>query len=243
MRSGIATWLTKGLVLIVLATGLTGCQTKAPSRSTISGEPATLRSLYGLAAPSTISSDKTALLLVDYQREFVDGDLPVPGAQQAIAHAAALRHWAHEKGIFVVEVQNVSSLPTSPVFRSGSPEVAIVPELRPGPDDFVLTKSMAGAFSRTDLDRILREKKKVDTVIVAGFMTHLAVDTTARDASVLGYKVIVASDACSTRALPSALGGGSLDAATVHRAALASLADRFADVLTTAQIEDLAVND
>ena len=35
-------------------------------------------------------------------------------------------------------------------------------------------------------------------------MTHLAVDTTAREATALGYQVVVVADACATRALPDA---------------------------------------
>jgi hypothetical protein len=53
--------------------------------------------------------------------------------------------------------------------------------------------------------------------------------------TVLGYHVVVASDACTTRPLRD-IDGGVVDAATVHRVALASLADRFADVMPASRV-------
>jgi nicotinamidase-related amidase len=104
--------------------------------------------------------------------------------------------------------------------------------LQPRDGELVRTKRLAGAFSRTDLDGSLRALG-VDTLVCAGIMTHLALDSSVRDAAVLGYRVLVAGDACATRALPSWHGDGPIDAEDVHRTALAALADRFADVRTT----------
>jgi nicotinamidase-related amidase len=52
-------------------------------------------------------------------------------------------------------------------------------------------------------------------------MTHLDVDATARAASDLGFKVIVAEDACATRDLK--YGDTTLPAGHIHRAFLAAL--------------------
>ncbi len=197
--------------------------------------PTTLRARYGLEPPTTLHSAKTALLLVDFQEEFVHGKLPLPKARAAIEHAAQLAAWARRSGIWVVDVQNIVTRPGSPLFAPGSPSSAFVPELAPRIDDLVLVKSMAGAFSKTNLDAQLRARG-IDTLIVAGLMTHLAVATTASDGMVLGYHVLVAADATATRALPGAPGGAAVDVATMQRAALATLADRVADVLPTASI-------
>jgi nicotinamidase-related amidase len=105
----------------------------------------------------------------------------------------------------------------------------------------VITKAAAGAFSRTDLDEQLR-RRKVDTLIIAGLMTHLAVAITVSDATVLGYRTLVASDATATRSLPATDGGGVVDEATLQRAALAALADRTADALTTEALVRLPVD-
>lgn len=67
-------------------------------------------------------------------------------------------------------------------------------------------------------------------------MTHLAVDTTARDGTVLGYRMVIAGDATATRSLPGPRGDGIVDHAVLQRVALAALADRFADIATTDEI-------
>jgi nicotinamidase-related amidase len=214
------------------------CRGADPSPPTAA--PTTLRALYGVDRPRAIVASKTALVLVDYQEEFFRGPLPVVGAREAVGRASTLLAWARTNGLLVVHARNVAARPNSLLFDAASPNVEIVPALAPSPGELVLTKSMAGAFSRTDLDRTLRDRG-VDTLVVGGIMTHLAVDTTARDAMVLGFRVVVAGDACATRALPSATGGAPVEAADVHRAALASLADRFADVLSTHEVVALPI--
>ena len=72
-------------------------------------------------------------------------------------------------------------------------------------------------------------------------MTHLAVNTTASDGTILGYRVIVAAGAAATRALPGAAGYAGVDAATLHRVALAIMADRVADVMATESIVRLPI--
>ena len=76
----------------------------------------------------------------------------------------------------------------------------------------------------------------IDTLIVGALMTHLAVLVTVIDASVLGYHVLVAADSTETRHLPGLPGEPTLDAPTLQRAALATLSDRFADVLHSSEI-------
>ncbi len=63
--------------------------------------------------------------------------------------------------------------------------------------------------------------KKLERVIVAGMMTHMCVDATARAAADLGFQVLVAADACATRALT--YGGTTIPAEHVHKAFLAAL--------------------
>jgi nicotinamidase-related amidase len=119
--------------------------------------------------------------------------------------------------------------------------------LRPRPGNLVVRKRMAGAFSRTSLDADLRARG-VDTLIVAGLMTHLAVFSTANDAMVLGYHVIVAGDATATRALPGAASTTGdreaevVDPTVLQRAALAAMADRAADVMLARAVMALPVS-
>lgn len=200
----------------------------------------TLRALYGLSAPRTLHPTKTALVLVDFQLEFVSGRLALPCAGTAIERARHLVGWAHREGVLVVFVQQVATKPDSLLFAAGAPHTALVPELRPQKDDWVIQKSMAGAFSRTQLDARLRARG-VDTLIIGGFMTHLAVQTTATDAMVLGFQTIVAGDATATRALPGVAGEAGIDANLLQRAALDAMADRVANVMLSREVMALPV--
>ena len=208
--------------------------------------PFTLRALYRLAPPSALRAAHTALLLVDVQREFVNGGLPLPSSRAAIQSAAELAAWARRSGILVILVHNVIDRPGSPLFRRGSAGAGFIAELAPRAGDLVIEKATGGAFSRTNLDAELRARG-IDTLIVGGFMTHLAVLTTASDAGILGYHVVVAADATATRALPGTAGPGQerasagVDAAEQQRAALATIADRVADVMLGAAIRKIPV--
>lgn len=195
----------------------------------------TLRALYGAKPIEAFEAGKTALVLVDFQEELLRGPIRVEGGRTAVQSARVLLEWARATGVHVVHVRNVVPRAESPIFAPGSPLLAFVHELEPAPGEAVVTKPMAGGFSRSELDAVLRARG-VDTIVVSGIMTHLAVDTTAREGTVLGYRVVIAADGCTTRPLPSATDDGVIDAATVHRVALASLADRFAEIATARAI-------
>ncbi len=77
----------------------------------------------------------------------------------------------------------------------GSPEVEVVPELGPEPEDLVLTRThgldpMAG----TDLDPVLRNLG-VSTIVVTGVSVNVAVTNLVMDAVNRGYDVVVPRDA------------------------------------------------
>lgn len=91
----------------------------------------------------------------------------------------------------------------------------------------------------TDLDARLK-KQGIKKVIVAGLMTHMCISSTARDAVPLGYSVIIPEDATATRDLDDGK-GGVVDHDTLQRAALAGVADVFAEIMTTDQVMALAV--
>jgi nicotinamidase-related amidase len=228
--------VSTGLALILAALAVRQSGWAAPRAFT----PTTLRSLYGLKAPERFERAKTALVLVDFQEEFFSGKLKLPDGPRAVAHATRLLEWARDQDVLVVHVQNIVTRPGSPIFAPNSPTSGIVRSLTPATGELVLTKSMVGAFSRTELDKEL-QARHIDTVVIAGLMTHLAVQATAIDATVLGYRVVVAADAVATRALPGAGGYAGVDAELLQRAALAAMADRVADVLPTRDITKLSV--
>ena len=103
----------------------------------------------------------------------------------------------------------------------GSDKAQIVPQLAPQDGDVVLTHQRVGGFSASQLDVILRSRG-VDTVLFAGVATNASVESTARQASDLGYRTIIVADACSA-ADPAA-----------HDAAIASLG-LLGEITTTAE--------
>src|SRR5512144_717202 len=92
--------------------------------------PKTLRSFYNLRAPEALVARRTALLLVDFQREFTDGALPVPDAGSAIERASLLLRWARTAGLQVVHVHQQSP-EGSPLFAAGTPSAQVVADLLP----------------------------------------------------------------------------------------------------------------
>jgi nicotinamidase-related amidase len=71
---------------------------------------------------------------------------------------------------------------------------AIVPGVGAVPSDLRVSKRSWGAFHGTDLDTLLR-RRGVTHIVLAGLMTSIGVETTARDAYAHGYHVTLATDA------------------------------------------------
>ena len=176
--------------------------------------------------------DKAALVLIDQQREYVDGALPLPGVQAAIAETAKVLDLARQNGAPVIHVVH-HGRPGGGLFNPDGPMSAIVSELTPRPGETVLPKSMPNAFTKTNLADLLKASGRTE-IVVTGFMTHMCVSATVRSAVDHGYRVTLVANAAATRDLPDPLGGVQ-QAATVHRATLAALADRFAIVVPDAQ--------
>jgi nicotinamidase-related amidase len=80
----------------------------------------------------------------------------------------------------------------------------------------------------------------VETLIIAGYMTHNCVDSTAHEAFHRGYRVGVVADASATRDLPGP-DGKTIPAATVHAAVLAGLGDRIAEIIDVATLAAMKV--
>jgi nicotinamidase-related amidase len=193
--------------------------------------PRTLRQMAGLKAPPSLAADRTALVLVDFQSDYFDpAKLPIAGGPAAAGQAARLMAAFDAAGAKVVHVQHLAGSPAAPLFAPGSAGAEIVAAVRPKAGHEVVSKGLPSSFVNTELDAKLRAAG-IDTVVVAGLMTHMCVDATARDAMSRGYKVIVAADACATRDLPATDGGEAIAADMIHRSTLAALADRFADVM------------
>ena len=182
-------------------------------------DPKTLRQWAGLVPISSIEPAKTAMLLIDFQMDyFTPGKLEIPDGDRAVRRADALRKWAREKGIKVVHIRQLSK-PASPIFAQGSRGVEFNTTVAPEDGETIIAKTLPSSFQGTELREWL-DSHKIDTLIVTGLMTHMCVETTARDAAQMGYRVIVVSDATASRDLPTLDGRSVMTHGEVHAAAL-----------------------
>lgn len=172
--------------------------------------------------------DKAALVLIDAQREYVDGGLALPGVKPALAEAARVLDLARRNAAPLVHVVH-HGRPGGALFDPNGPMSAIAQEVAPRPGETVIAKGLPNAFAKTALQDALQASGRKELVVV-GFMTHMCVSATVRAALDLGYRTTVVANATATRDLPDPLGGVQ-PAEAVHRATLAALADRFAVVV------------
>ena len=73
------------------------------------------------------------------------------------------------------------------------------------PHDVLIHKSLPGSFTGTELETWLRERG-METVVIAGYMTQMCCDTTARQAMHLGFGVEFLSDGTGTLAIKNDAG-------------------------------------
>lgn len=192
-------------------------------------EPTTLRALAGLPQ-SPVSLAESTLVLIDCQNTYTRGVMELEGVQGALDEVEALLDRARSAGIPIVHIQHDDG-PGSPYDIEGE-SGAIVPRVAPHNGEPVVVKNYPNSFVQTDFDDILKTAN-ASNLVLAGFMTHMCVNSTARGAFNLGYSPTVVAAATATRALPG-LGDATVPAAAVHTASLAAIADLFAVVVPSA---------
>jgi nicotinamidase-related amidase len=184
---------------------------------------------FGLALP------RAALLVVDMQRYFVDPASKgcMPWAAQVVSRVLALIAFFRARGRPVLFTRHVHAADGSDggnlawwwdgLLREGTWAAELHPSIVPAEGEPVLRKNRYDAFLGTDLDDMLRRGGVTDLVI-AGCMTNLCCETTARDAFCRDYRVKFVADATATETEPMQL------------ASLRNLAFGFADVVTVQEI-------
>jgi len=98
----------------------------------------------------------------------------------------------------------------------------------PQAGETIIEKDYPNAFLKTGLKETL-DTLHADTLVIAGMMSHMCIDTTVRAAQNYDYKVTVVEDACTTKDL--VWKGKTIDATTVHASIMASLQGTFATVM------------
>lgn len=186
----------------------------------------------------------TALAVIDMQESFVAEGAPsaVATAREIVPNINRLAAALRRKGGAVAWVQATytrSGPGYWPLFfdhmvaprlsaaileglTEGQPGHALWRGLEVQPEDLRVRKNRYSAFfpGACPLPELLRERA-IDTVLVAGTMTNVCCEASARDAMMAGFKTLMVADANAARS----------DAE--HVAALATLAQFFADVRST----------
>ena len=189
-------------------------------------EPTTLRALAGLSQ-HPVSLAESTLVLIDCQNTYTRGVMELDGVQAALDEVEALLDRARSAGIPIIHIQHDDG-PGS-LYDIEGDSGAIVPRVAPHNGEPVVVKNYPNSFVQTDFDDILKTAN-ASNLVLAGFMTHMCVNSTARGAFNLGYAPTVVAAATATRALPG-LGDATVPAAAVHSASLAAIADLFAVVV------------
>jgi nicotinamidase-related amidase len=106
------------------------------------------------------------------------------------------------------------------------------PELEVEDADLLVEKTASSAFfpGRSPLPELL-SARGIDTVVIAGTVTNVCCESSARDASTLGYRVIFLADANAARRDQD------------HNATLYTIYRTFGDVRSTSEVIDLIAVD
>jgi biuret amidohydrolase len=178
-------------------------------------------------AALTIDLDRTALVIIDMQRDFLErggfgeslgNDVSLLGA--AVGPCRAVLNAARRAGLLVIHTReghlpDLSDAPPAKLERGapsrrigdegpmgrilirGEKGHDIIPQLYPADGEVIIDKPGKGAFYGTDLDELLGNHG-IDSLLVCGVTTEVCVNTTVREANDRGYRCLVLSDCCAS---------------------------------------------
>jgi ureidoacrylate peracid hydrolase len=194
-----------------------------------------------------LSSQNAAVIVVDMQNGFCKDEgsvarigFPIGMLKDAVAPCVRVVKAARRANVPVIFTRYVyradyadggvlvhdlmPQLKESQALIAGSWDAAIVDELAPMPQDFIIDKNRPSSFYGTMLETYLNGIG-AKRLIVCGVTTNCCVETTVRDASQRDFQTFVVGDAV-----------GELDRAR-HDMALLSMGILFAKIVTVAEVE------
>jgi nicotinamidase-related amidase len=177
--------------------------------------------------PLAVDLDKTALVIIDMQRDFLEpggfGETlgnDVSRLAAAVGPCRKVLDAARRHGLLVIHTReghrpDLSDAPPAKVER-GEPRLRIgapgpmgrilvrgeaghdiIPALYPAAGEPVIDKPGKGAFYQTELELMLRNRG-IENLLVCGVTTEVCVNTTVREANDRGYRCIVLGDCCAS---------------------------------------------
>ncbi len=180
----------------------------------------------------------TALIIIDIQNDyFPGGRMELVGAEAAAQRAKKVLASFRDHNLPVIHIRHISTRPAATFFLPGTSGSEIYPSVAPLPGEAVFVKNFPNSFRETPLLEHLRGLG-VDKLVLAGMMTSMCVDATARASFDLGFQNVLLHDAMATRDL--SFNGATIPAAEVHGAFLAALGSVYGRIIgVTEFLEEL----
>lgn len=175
---------------------------------------------------------RRALVVIDVQNEyFAGGGLPIeyPPVAQSLPNITRAMDAAQAAGVPVVVVRHHAPK-GAPLFQADQPTGELHPEIARRPRAHLVTKSFPSVFTGTDFAEWIA-RNEVDTLSIAGYMTHNCDASTAFEAMHRGLAAEFLVDA--TGALPYANAAGYASAEEIHRVFSVVLHSNFAAATST----------
>lgn len=160
-----------------------------------------------------IIPEKTALITIYFQNLFVEGHaISAPGGLDAMTRTNTLAAACRNHGIAVMHIAHqlrsdhlnlgvlndvVPTVESKRLLTGGETTSELHAGLDVKESDWMVIKPRLGAFTGSDVELTLRARG-IDTLILAGIATDVCIDTTARQAALLDFKVIMLSDSTAT---------------------------------------------
>lgn len=142
---------------------------------------------------ATKNQRPVALLVIDVQQGLFEKSTPIYKAGELLENINTLVGRAHESDVPVFYVQHSNARD----LVKGSAGWQLHTQLEPQHKDYIIHKQHGNAFEDTRLEEMLRSLH-VDTVVVAGLVTHGCVKATCIGAQEAGFNVILVQDGHSS---------------------------------------------
>jgi ureidoacrylate peracid hydrolase len=189
---------------------------------------------------------RTALLVIDMQNAFCapGGPAEVPASRDIVAPLNTLTGELRDLGVPVIWILHSNNriggksdweiffntfvadeVKEKTLDSLAAERQTVWSALETAPSDVTILKNRYSAFipGSSNIERVLRGMG-VDTVLIAGTKTNVCCESSARDAMMLDFKVVLVEDCCAALSDDE------------HRAALENVIQQFGDVLTAEEV-------
>lgn len=196
-----------------------------------------------------LDPDKTAFIVIDMQNTFCEPGSPaeVPQSRGIIAPINSFSNELRKRGVPVIWVLHgnsqhgeksdwelffnnvVADDVKKRTIESLNPQKQKVwKELKTSDEDITIIKNRYSALitGSSSLERTLKNLGR-DTLLIAGTKTNICCESTARDAMMLDFKIVMVEDCCAALSDDE------------HQGALESIIQQFGDVRTSKQVLEI----